>query len=429
MLKIIEEKNNKNFIIELNSRNTQDYKKITKSVEAIIEDVKNNGNRALAKYAKKYDGFEEDNFEVKDYEIEKAVKEIDRKLYKTIEKAYNNIKDYHKKQKRRTNTYKPENKDIILGQIIKPIKKAGIYIPGGKAAYPSTVLMNAVPAKIAGVEEISMITPVGKEGKISPSILVAAYICGVDKIYKVGGAHGIAALAYGTETISQVYKITGPGNIYVSAAKKLVSGKVGIDMIAGPSEILIIADKNANPEYIAADLISQAEHDEMAASILITDSHKLAEKVNEYLKDMVDKLERKEIIKKSLEGYGGILLTDSLNESLNIANEIAPEHLEILTENPFEDYKKIENAGAIFLGEYSPEPVGDYFAGPNHTLPTSGTSKFSSPLSVDDFIKKTSLIYYSKSSLEESKEDIIRFAENEGLTGHANSIKIRFQED
>ncbi len=429
MLKIIEEKNNKNFIIELNSRNTQDYKKITKSVEAIIEDVKNNGNRALAKYAKKYDGFEEDNFEVKDYEIEKAVKEIDRKLYETIEKAYNNIKDYHKKQKRRTNTYKPENKDIILGQIIKPIKKAGIYIPGGKAAYPSTVLMNAVPAKIAGVEEISMITPVGKEGKISPSILVAAYICGVDKIYKVGGAHGIAALAYGTETISQVYKITGPGNIYVSAAKKLVSGKVGIDMIAGPSEILIVADKNANPEYIAADLISQAEHDEMAASILITDSHKLAEKVNEYLKDMVDKLERKEIIKKSLEGYGGILLTDSLNESLNIANEIAPEHLEILTENPFEDYKKIENAGAIFLGEYSPEPVGDYFAGPNHTLPTSGTSKFSSPLSVDDFIKKTSLIYYSKSSLEESKEDIIRFAENEGLTGHANSIKIRFQED
>ena len=429
MLKIIEEKNNKNFIIELNSRNTQDYKKITKSVEAIIEDVKNNGDRALAKYAKKYDGFEEDNFEVKDYEIEKAVKEIDRKLYETIEKAYNNIKDYHKKQKRRTNTYKPENKDIILGQIIKPIKKAGIYIPGGKAAYPSTVLMNAVPAKIAGVEEISMITPVGKEGKISPSILVAAYICGVDKIYKVGGAHGIAALAYGTETISQVYKITGPGNIYVSAAKKLVSGKVGIDMIAGPSEILIIADKNANPEYIAADLISQAEHDEMAASILITDSHKLAEKVNEYLKDMVDKLERKEIIKKSLEGYGGILLTDSLNESLNIANEIAPEHLEILTENPFEDYKKIENAGAIFLGEYSPEPVGDYFAGPNHTLPTSGTSKFSSPLSVDDFIKKTSLIYYSKSSLEESKEDIIRFAENEGLTGHANSIKIRFQED
>ena len=429
MLKIIEEKNNKNFIIELNSRNTQDYKKITKSVEAIIEDVKNNGNRALAKYAKKYDGFEEDNFEVKDYEIEKAVKEIDRKLYETIEKAYNNIKDYHKKQKRRTNTYKPENKDIILGQIIKPIKKAGIYIPGGKAAYPSTVLMNAVPAKIAGVEEISMITPVGKEGKISPSILVAAYICGVDKIYKVGGAHGIAALAYGTETISQVYKITGPGNIYVSAAKKLVSGKVGIDMIAGPSEILIVADKNANPEYIAADLISQAEHDEMAASILITDSHKLAEKVNEYLKDMVDKLERKEIIKKSLEGYGGILLTDSLNESLNIANEIAPEHLEILTENPFEDYKKIENAGAIFLGEYSPEPVGDYFAGPNHTLPTSGTSKFSSPLSVDDFIKKTSLIYYSKNSLEESKEDIIRFAENEGLTGHANSIKIRFQED
>ncbi len=429
MLRVIEEKNNENFIEELNSRSTQDYKKVTKDVEVIIEDVKNNGNKALFKYAKKFDGFEGKDFLVKKHEIEKALEEIDKDLYETIEKAYENIKDYHKKQKRRTSTYKPEEQDIILGQIIRPIKKAGIYVPGGKAAYPSTVLMNAVPAKIAGVKELTMITPVGKNGIIPPSILTAAYISGVDKIYKIGGAHGIAALAFGTETISQVYKITGPGNIYVTAAKKIVSEKVGIDMIAGPSEILIVADKNANPKYIAADLISQAEHDEMAASILITDSHKLADKVNNYLLEMVDSLERKKIIKKSLKEYGGILLTDSLNESLDIANIIAPEHLEILTENPFEDYKKIENAGAIFLGEFSPEPVGDYFAGPNHTLPTSGTSRFSSPLSVDDFIKKSSLIYYSKNSLEKSKDDIIRFAENEGLTGHANSIKVRFQED
>jgi histidinol dehydrogenase len=288
--------------------------------------------------------------------------------------------------------------------------------------------MNAVPAKIAGVEELIMITPVKEDGKVLDSILAAASICGVDKIYKFGGPHGISALAYGTESVPKVYKITGPGNIYVSAAKKIVSDIVGIDMIAGPSEILIVADKNANPKYIAADLISQAEHDEMAASILVTDSYKLAEKVSENLENLISKMERKEIISKSINNYGGIILTDSLNESLEIANEIAPEHLELLTTNPFEDYKKIENAGAVFLGEYSPEPVGDYYAGPNHTLPTSGTSKYSSALSVDDFIKKTSLIYYSKESLEKSKDDIIRFAENEGLYGHAESIKIRFEE-
>src|SRR6056297_2171127 len=429
MIKIIKEKSNRKFIQDLNSRSSNDYKKVLKDVENIVEDVKENGDKALKKYAEKFDGIKTDNFLVSPIEIEEALNNIDSKLLKTIKKAFENVYDYHKRQKRETTTYKPQDEDTILGQIINPIKKAGIYVPGGKAAYPSTVIMNAVPAKIAGVEELIMITPVKKDGKVLNSILAAASICGVDKIYKIGGAHGIAALAYGTETISKVFKITGPGNIYVSAAKKIVSESVGIDMIAGPSEILIVADKNANPKYIAADLISQAEHDEMAASILITDSHKLADKVNNYLLEMVDSLERKKIIKKSLKEYGGILLTDSLNESLDIANIIAPEHLEILTENPFEDYKKIENAGAIFLGEYSPEPVGDYFAGPNHTLPTSGTSKFSSPLSVDDFIKKTSLIYYSKSSLEESKEDIIRFAENEGLTGHANSIKIRFQED
>ncbi len=428
MIKIIKEKDNRKFIEELSSRSTQDYKKVIKDVETIVNDVKNNGDEALKKYAEKFDGLKTDNFLVSREEIDYALNNIDKNLLNTIKNAYKNVYDYHKRQKRKTITYKPHNEDIILGQIIKPIKKAGIYIPGGKAAYPSTVIMNAVPAKIAGVEELVMITPVKEDGKVMDSILAAAMICGVDKIYKIGGAHGIAALAYGTESVPKVFKITGPGNIYVSAAKKIVSEMVGIDMIAGPSEILIVADKNANPKYIAADLISQAEHDEMAASILVTDSYKLAEKVSEYLEIMIDKMPRKEIISKSIDNYGGIILTDSLNESLEIANEIAPEHLEILTVNPFEDYKKVDNAGAIFLGEYSPEPVGDYYAGPNHTLPTNGTSKFSSPLSVDDFIKKTSLIYYSKESLRDSKDDIIRFAENEGLTGHAQSIKIRFKE-
>jgi histidinol dehydrogenase len=428
MIKIIKEKNNKEFIKELNSRSSQDYKKIMDDVKIIVDDVKINGDKALRKYAEKFDGIKTKDFLVTEEEINRAMENLDKKMLQTIKNAYENVYDFHKRQIRKTSTYKPHNKDIILGQIIKPIKKAGIYVPGGKAAYPSTVIMNAVPAKIAGVEELIMITPVKEDGRVLDSILAAASICGVDKIYKFGGPHGISALAYGTESVPKVYKITGPGNIYVSAAKKIVSDIVGIDMIAGPSEILIVADKNANPKYIAADLISQAEHDEMAASILVTDSYKLAEKVSENLENLISKMERKEIISKSINNYGGIILTDSLNESLEIANEIAPEHLELLTTNPFEDYKKIENAGAVFLGEYSPEPVGDYYAGPNHTLPTSGTSKYSSALSVDDFIKKTSLIYYSKESLEKSKDDIIRFAENEGLYGHAESIKIRFEE-
>lgn len=428
MIKIIKEKNNRQFIEELNSRSTQDYKKIMDLVKNIVEDVKENGDTALKKYAEKFDGIKVDNFLVTKEEINEAMQNLDEKMLQTIRNAYNNVFDFHKRQLRKTDTYKPHNKDIILGQIVKPIKKAGIYVPGGKAAYPSTVIMNAVPAKIAGVEELVMITPVKEDGKVLDSILAAAEICGVDKIFKFGGAHGIGALAYGTETVPKVFKITGPGNIYVSAAKKIVSDIVGIDMIAGPSEILIVADKNANPRFIAADLISQAEHDEMAASILVTDSYKLAEKVRENLELLIDEMERKEIIEKSINNYGGIILTDSLEESLEIANEIAPEHLELLTTNPFEDYKKIDNAGAVFLGEFSPEPVGDYYAGPNHTLPTSGTSKYSSPLSVDDFIKKSSLIYYSKESLENSKDDIIRFAENEGLYGHAKSIKIRFEE-
>jgi histidinol dehydrogenase len=427
MLRVIESGQSRGFLNELFNRTTTDYKEIYKVVEDIIENVKNNGDEAIKEYTEKFDGVKLESIEITKKEIEEAVVRVDSDLLETIKKSYNNIKDYHKRQLRKSTIYKPNEKNIILGQLVNPIEKVGIYVPGGKATYPSTVLMNAVPAKLAGVEEIIMITPPNKEGKIQDSILAAASISGVDRIFKVGGAQGIAALAYGTESIPKVYKITGPGNIYVAAAKKMVSDFVGIDMIAGPSEILVIGDKSSNPRYIAADLISQAEHDEMAASILVTDSPTLIKDVNIELKKITDTLERKEIILKSLTTYGAAIHTHSLQESIDITNEIAPEHLEIATINPFEDYKRIKNAGAIFLGNYTPEPVGDYFAGPNHTLPTSSTAKFSSPLSVDDFIKKTSLIYYSKDALEASKDDIIRFAENEGLTGHANSIKIRFE--
>jgi histidinol dehydrogenase len=427
MLRVIESGQSSEFLNELFNRTTTDYKEISRVVEDIIENVKNNGDEAIKEYTEKFDGVKLESIEVTKNEIEEAVDRVDIDLLETIKKSYNNIKDYHKRQLRESTMYKPNGKNIILGQLVNPIEKVGIYVPGGKATYPSTVLMNAIPAKLAGVEEIIMITPPNKEGKIQDSILAAAKISGVDRIFKVGGAQGIAALAYGTESIPKVYKITGPGNIYVAAAKKMVSDFVGIDMIAGPSEILVIGDKLSNPRYIAADLISQAEHDEMAASILVTDSPKLIKEVNIELKKITDTLERKEIILKSLTNYGAAIHTHSLQESIDITNEIAPEHLEIATVNPFEDYKKIKNAGAIFLGEYTPEPVGDYFAGPNHTLPTSSTAKFSSPLSVDDFIKKTSIIYYSREALEATKDDIIRFAENEGLTGHANSIKIRFE--
>ncbi|SHJ16925.1 histidinol dehydrogenase [Dethiosulfatibacter aminovorans DSM 17477] len=427
MLRVIESGQSREFLNELFDRTTTDYKEIYKVVEGIIENVKKNGDDAVKEYTERFDGVKLDSIEVTGREIEEAVARVDSDLLETIRKSYNNIKDYHKRQLRESTTYKPNGKNIILGQLVNPIEKAGIYVPGGKAAYPSTVLMNAVPAKLAGVEEVIMITPPNKEGKIQDSILAAASISGVDRIFKVGGAQGIAALAYGTESIPKVFKITGPGNIYVAAAKKMVSDFVGIDMIAGPSEILVIADKSSNPRYIAADLISQAEHDEMAASILVTDSPSLIRNVNIELKKITDTLERKDIILKSLTTYGAAIHTNGLQESIDITNEIAPEHLEIATVNPFEDYKKIKNAGAIFLGNYTPEPVGDYFAGPNHTLPTSSTAKFSSPLSVDDFIKKTSLIYYSRDALEATKDDIIRFAENEGLTGHANSIKIRFE--
>lgn len=415
----------KSFIDELKKRNAEDYNNVYDVVDKIIDDVRKNGDEAIKKYTLKFDNAALENLEVTDEEIKEAFDTIDKDLLETIKKSRENIKEFHEKQVRKGFKFKPEGKDIMLGQVINPIEKAGIYVPGGKASYPSTVLMNAVPAKIAGVNEIIMITPPQRDGKIKDSILVAASVAGVDRIFKTGGAQGIAALSYGTESIPKVNKITGPGNIYVAAAKRRVLGFVGIDMIAGPSEILIIADENANSAYIAADMISQAEHDEMAASILLTDSQRLANKVIDELEKQMNELERRDIIEKSLSNHGAIIVADSIRECVVLANEIAPEHLELLTDDCFELYKNIKNAGAIFLGEYSPEPVGDYFAGPNHTLPTSSTAKFSSALGVDDFIKKTSLIYYSKNSLLESSEDIIRFAENEGLSGHASAIKIR----
>lgn len=425
MIKIIDSNSKNIFLRQLKSRNENNNSDAEKDVLKIIENVRRNGDEAVRKYTYEFDKAMLDCFEVGKYEIEEAFICTDEAIIASMKKSLENIISYHKKQLRETVKYKVEGKDIILGQIIRPIERAGIYVPGGKASYPSTVFMNAVPAKIAGVEDIIMITPPNKDGRIDDKVLVAAKLAGVDKIFKVGGAQGIAALAYGTQTIPRVDKITGPGNIYVTTAKKLVSGIVGIDMIAGPSEVLIIADEYANERYIAADLISQAEHDELAASVLLTDSIKLANKVKKELEIQVNSLSRKEIIKKSLENNGALIVLDSLIDCIKAANDIAPEHLEILTNNPFELYKDIKNAGAIFLGEYSPEPLGDYFAGPNHTLPTSQTARFSSALGVDDFIKKSSFIYYGREAFMECREDIIRLAEIEGLTGHANAIRIR----
>lgn len=426
MMKVISISKDREYLKKLKSRNQIELDGVNEIVRDILANIRLYKDKALRGYTKKFDGVELEDFLVSEEEIAMALENTDDKLKKDLIKAKDNIEKYHKKQLK-TSYSLYEKEDIILGQIIRPIEKVGIYVPGGKAAYPSTVLMNAIPAKIAGVNEIIMITPPDNEGKIKDSILTAASIAGVDKIYKIGGAQGIGALAFGTESIPKVDKITGPGNIYVAMAKKQLMGYVGIDMIAGPSEIMIIADQWANPKYIAADLISQAEHDEMAAPILVTDWEPLIEKVLAEMKLQLQSLERKEIIEKSLKNYGAIIITSCLEESINITNEIAPEHLEILTRAPFDVYRSIKNAGAIFLGEYSPEPVGDYFAGPNHTLPTSSTSRFSSPLSVDDFIKKTSLIYYSKEALMKSKDSIIRIAKEEGLTAHANSIKIRFE--
>lgn len=426
-MKIISSKNKLELIEEVLNRSQFDLDNVNKSVKNIIDKVDELGDEALIEFTHKFDGVLLDKLEVTKEEIEEAYNTIDSELLGSLIKCHENIKDFHQRQK--NNSFMNNEKDgVIVGQIIRPIEKVGIYVPGGTAPLPSTVLMNAIPAKVAGVSEIIMTTPPNKEGKINKTILVAAKIAGVDRIFKVGGAQAIAGLAKGTESIPKVYKIVGPGNIYVAMAKKMVFGEVDIDMIAGPSEVLVIADKYANPKFIAADLLSQAEHDTLACSILVTDSMDLAERVKVEVERQVELLSRKDIAKESLASYGRIVVTENIEEAIDISNQVAPEHLELALQEPFAYVNQIKNAGAIFMGEYSPEPLGDYYAGPNHTLPTSGTAKFASPLSLDDFVKKSSLIYYTKEALSKAKDDIVRVAESEGLDAHANSIKVRFED-
>lgn len=417
-----------NILENLLKRSPNSYGQFEASVAEILANVKADKDKAVFEYTLKFDKAEinENNIKVTDEEIEEAYSLVDAKLVEVIRKALVNIRDYHMKQKQYS-WFDSTAKGTILGQKVTPIEKVGVYVPGGKAVYPSSVLMNIVPAKVAGVDRIIMTTPPAANGKVNPSTLVAAKEAGVDEIYKVGGAQAIGALAYGTESIPKVDKIVGPGNIYVALAKKAVYGHVSIDSIAGPSEILVLADETANPRYVAADLLSQAEHDEMASAILITTSEELADKVSSEVEGFVKVLSRKAIMEKSLENYGYILVADTMDEAIETVNAIASEHLEIVTKNPFDIMTKIRNAGAIFLGEYSSEPLGDYFAGPNHVLPTNGTAKFFSPLSVDDFIKKSSIISYSREALEEIHKDIEDFATSEQLTAHANSIKVRFE--
>lgn len=417
-----------NILENLLKRSPNSYGEFESRVSDIIEHVRKERDAAVFSYTEKFDGahINAENILVTEEEIAEAYENVDKKLLDVIRKALVNIREYHAKQ-RQFSWFDSEDSGIILGQKVTPLQNVGVYVPGGKAVYPSSVLMNVLPAKVAGVPNIVMTTPPGRDGKICASTLVAAKEAGVDKIYKVGGAQAIAALAFGTESIPKVDKIVGPGNIYVALAKKAVFGYVSIDSIAGPSEILVLADETAKPRFVAADLLSQAEHDEMASAILITTSQTLAEAVSAEVDKFVEELSRKEIITKSLDNYGYILVADNLQDAIDTANEIASEHLEIVTANPFEVMTKIRNAGAIFIGEYSSEPLGDYFAGPNHVLPTNGTAKFFSPLSVDDFIKKSSIISYSKEALEPVYKDIVQFAECEQLTAHANSIRVRFE--
>lgn len=409
-------------------RSPNSYGEFEGRVNDIIKNVREKKDEAIFSYTEQFDGAKIDasTILVTDEEIAEAYEKVDPKLLAVIRKALVNIKEYHEKQ-RQYSWFDSKDNGIILGQKVTPLEKVGVYVPGGKAVYPSSVLMNVIPAKVAGVDQVVMTTPPGKDGKVYPSTLVAAKEAGVDKIYKVGGAQAIAALAFGTESIPKVDKIVGPGNIYVALAKKAVYGYVSIDAIAGPSEILVIADETANPRFVAADLLSQAEHDELASAILVTTSEELARKVSDEVDGFLKELSRSEIIRKSLDNYGYILVADTMDDVIDIANEIASEHLEIQTKNPYDVMTKIRNAGAIFIGEYASEPLGDYFAGPNHVLPTNGTAKFFSPLSVDDFIKKSSIIGYSEEALRDIHKDIEAFAEAEQLTAHANSIKVRFE--
>ncbi len=417
-----------NILESLLKRSPNQYDTYQDTVNEILNEVKEKGDEALFRYTKKFDKAEitEDNIRVTGEEIQEAYAQVETSLVEVMKKSLANIQDFHKKQLRNSWIETREN-GVILGQRITPLESVGVYVPGGKAAYPSSVLMNIIPAQVAGVERIVMVTPPGADGKVNPATLVAADLAGATEVYKVGGAQAVAALAYGTASIKKVAKICGPGNIFVALAKKSVYGHVSIDSIAGPSEILVLADETANPRYVAADLLSQAEHDELASAILVTTSEELAVKVEEEIQEFLKTLSRADIIRKSLENYGYLLVADSMSDAIRAANEIASEHLEILTKNPFDTMTRIKNAGAIFLGEYSSEPLGDYFAGPNHVLPTNGTAKFFSPLNVDDFIKKSSLISYSREALEPIHKDIIQFAKAEQLTAHANSIAVRFE--
>lgn len=423
------DKTQNDLIDKILSRSQLEHGDAQSTVDEILRDVKTNGDSALFALTKKFDNADinETNILVTKEEIEKAYKEVDKDLIEVIRKAKTRIEEYHSKQKLNS-WFETKETGEILGQHITPIENVGVYVPGGKAVYPSSVLMNVLPAKIAGVKNIYMVTPPNADGEISPNTIVSAVEAGVDKIYKIGGAQSIGALAYGTSIVPKVDKIVGPGNIYVALAKKSVFGYVGIDSVAGPSEILVIADETANPKFVAADMLSQAEHDELACAILITNSKKLAVNVEIELTKQALLLSRKDIIDKSLENYGAIILVDDLDDAFLLSNKIAPEHLEVCTANPFSDLSKIKNAGAIFLGNYTPEPLGDYMAGPNHVIPTGGTSRFFSPLSVDDFIKKSSILSFNKNSIERIGEDVVLFAKSEQLTAHANSIQVRLDE-
>lgn len=431
-MKIVElsEENKKEVQKNILQRSPSTFGTQEATVRSIIEDIKARGDEAVFEYTKKFDRAEitTDNFQVTEEEIRAAYKEVPPELLDVVRKALVNIRAFHEKQKQNSWITTTE-KGTILGQKITPMQRVGVYVPGGKAAYPSSVLMNIVPAKVAGVEEVIMTTPCNAQGKVNPVVLVAANEAGADRIFKVGGAQAIAALAFGTESIPKVDKIVGPGNIFVALAKKAVYGNVSIDSVAGPSEILVLADETANPRYVAADLLSQAEHDEMASAVLVTTSEDLARKVSAEVDGFLKILSRREIIQKSLDNFGRILVARSRQEAIDAANEFAPEHLEIVMKDAFEVMTKIRNAGAIFIGEYSSEPLGDYFAGPNHILPTSGTARFFSPLSVDDFVKKSSIIHYSREALKEIHKDIEQFAKCEQLTAHANSIAVRFEND
>ena len=419
-----------NLLDSLLKRSPGNYGQYQDTVQEIVDRVKTKGDQALFELTRKFDweGIDASNVKVTEAEVQEAYDTIDPQLVETIRKSLKNIREYHEKQKQYS-WFDTTPEGTMLGQKVTPLASAGVYVPGGKAVYPSSVLMNIVPAKIAGVAHVVMCTPCNKGGKVNPAVLVAAKEAGADEVYKVGGAQAIAAMAFGTESIPKVDKITGPGNIFVALAKKAVSGFVSIDSIAGPSEILVLADETANPRYVAADLLSQAEHDEMASAILVTTSKELAEKVSEEVDAFVKILSRKEIIRKSLDNYGYILVAETLEDAIETVDLIASEHLEIVTKNPFEVMMKVKNAGAIFLGEYSSEPLGDYFAGPNHILPTNGTARFFSPVSVDDFIKKSSIIYYSREALQRVHKDIEYFAKAEQLTAHANSIAVRFEDE